>query len=296
VPVTLGVLRAPNASSVNCGPLATPAPDGWSVTCLTSGVGTGGTRNVNFVSVDCFGGVTIGVAGRDTHDNQLGVRRPAGAWDECPDPDPSCIKVRFDQFEGTGGPLPFKDLRWGVRVVATPTPPPAGALPPNQSTLRENIRALTIRTDPGIGGAVRGYVLPGHVVAILEGPRRVGAGPWFRILDLDTDVAGWVNGSYLRIPNPPTEGLGEGPPSLIVPAGELQVGSRARLRSGVRGLNVRSGPGIGNPVIGHVGPDDVVLLQDGPRMMAGAPWHAILNETRAVEGWVNGRYLEPASP
>ncbi|MFQ5592624.1 MAG: SH3 domain-containing protein [Anaerolineae bacterium] len=293
VPVTLGVLRAPNASSVNCGPLATPAPDGWSVTCLTSGVGTGGTRNVNFVSVDCFGGVTVGVADQDTHGNQLSVRRPGGAWDDCPDPDPNCIKVRFDQFEGTGGPLPFKDLQWGVRVIATPATPPAEALPANQATLRESVHALTIRSEPGIGGMVRGYVLPGHVVAILEGPRRVGGSPWFRILDLDTDVAGWVNGDYLQLPSLPAEDLDVGLPGVITPAGELRVDSRARLRSGVRGLNVRSGPGIGNPVIGHVGPDDVLLLQDGPRMVAGAPWYAILNETRAVEGWVNGRYLEP---
>jgi hypothetical protein len=265
------------------------------VTCLTSGVGTGGTRNVNFVSVDCFGGVTVGVADQDTHDNQLSVRRPGGAWDECPVPDLNCIQVRFDQFEGTGGPLPFKDLRWGVRVIATPTTPPAGARPANQATLREDVHALTIRAEPGIGGSVRGYVLPGHVVAILEGPRRVGASPWLRILDLDTDVAGWVNGDYLRIPSPPVEDRDGGPPGVIVPAGELQVGSRARLRSGVHGLNVRSGPSIGSPVIGHVGPDDVFLLQDGPRMMAGAPWYAILNETHAVEGWVNGRYLEPWS-
>jgi len=45
-----------------------------------------------------------------------------------------------------------------------------------------------------------------------------------------------------------------------------------------------------------MGSDDVVLLQDGPRVVAGAPWYAILKETREVEGWVNGRYLAPALP
>ena len=68
---------------------------------------------------------------------------------------------------------------------------------------------------------------------------------------------------------------------------------RARLVDGIYLLNIRTGPGVKNPAIERVRRGDVVLIQDGPQMVAGSQWFAILNETRDVEGWVNARYLVP---
>ncbi|RME47213.1 MAG: SH3 domain-containing protein [Chloroflexi bacterium] len=294
VPVTLGILIGPYASSVNCGGPATPSPNGSSVTCLTSGVGTGATRNVNFFSVNCYGGVTVNVADQDTRGNRLSVRRPGGAWDPCPTPGPNCIKVRFDQFENITGVQPLKDLTWRIRVIATPTatrtpastPTPTATPATNRAALRPGVRALTIRAEPGVGGSVQGYVVSDQVVEILEGPRSVGPDVWFRVRNLATGVTGWVNGAYLRLPEP-----AGGRRSVA-----LQPGDRARLTPTARGLNIRSGPGVDNPVVGHVRLNDVLIVSAGPRLIAGVPWYDISNQTTDVEGWVSGVYLVPAGP
>ncbi|HEY65762.1 MAG TPA: SH3 domain-containing protein [Caldilineae bacterium] len=73
----------------------------------------------------------------------------------------------------------------------------------------------------------------------------------------------------------------------------LQVGGRAQLRPGVKALNIRSGPGVRYRPVGYALPRDVLVLQSGPKMVGSSPWYAILNETRRVKGWVNGRYLTP---
>jgi hypothetical protein len=254
---------------------------------------------VNFLSVDCDTDLTVSIANRDVADNELikvsGPRPPA---DQCPNSDPNsldCIVVQKEDYP-EGEIVPMQDFEWTIRRrpgTSTAAPLDTEALPTDRAVLRDNVRALTIRTEPGIDNPVRGYLLSDQVAAILEEPREVGSSPWVRIRNLDTDVTGWVNGSYLSSPSPSAAELDAAAPAAAAPAEELQVGSRAQLRPGVKALNIRTGPGTDNPVVDHMQPEDVVLLQDGPQMIAGEPWYAILNESRQVEGWVNGRYLVP---
>jgi 1A family penicillin-binding protein len=163
-----------------------------------------------------------------------------------------------------------------------------------RASLREGLAGLNIRTGPGIANAVDSYLLPGHTVMIREGPRQVGPSPWFRIENLDTDATGWVNGDYLRSLSPPVVEPDEEAPAVVEPGGGLEIGGRARLVSGIRGLNMRTGPGVGNAVRDFVRPGDIVLVEDGPQTASGGLWYAILDLDTEVEGWVNSRYLVPA--
>jgi hypothetical protein len=173
----------------------------------------------------------------------------------------------------------------------------AGPLRPGgRARLSNIVRALNIRAEPGIEHPVVGHLLPDQVVDVLEGPRQVGSSPWFQIRQGDAGVTGWVNGSYLRGISPPAEGAeepDEKAPAVVAPGEGVKVGGHAQLVAGLRGLNIRTGPGVDNPVIDYVRLEDVVLVQDGPQTVEGSHWYAILVESREVAGWVNGRYLIP---
>lgn len=163
-----------------------------------------------------------------------------------------------------------------------------------RATLRAGLVGLNVRTGPGVGNPVGSYLLPGQTVVILEGPRQVGPSPWFRIQNLDTDATGWVNADYLRNLSPPVAEPDEEAPAVVEPSVGLEVGGRARLASGIRGLNIRTDPGVDNPVRDFIRPGQEVLVQDGPQSVAGSHWYAVLNLDTDVEGWVNARYLVPA--
>lgn len=164
-----------------------------------------------------------------------------------------------------------------------------------QAMLVDTVRGLNIRSGPGIDNPVVDYLLPSHVVSIREGPRQVGPSPWFEIRVQDTGVIGWVNGRYLQSLSPPAEDAEAEPAteSAVVPDPDLvlEAGVRAQLRAGIRGLNIRSGPGAENDVVEHVRLGDVVAIQEGPELVSGDGWYLVVNEANGAEGWVNGNYL-----
>jgi hypothetical protein len=54
-----------------------------------------------------------------------------------------------------------------------------------------------------VNNPILDFVRPGHVVLVEDGPQTVDGSHWYAILDLDTDVEGWVNGRYLVLaPSP----------------------------------------------------------------------------------------------
>lgn len=196
------------------------------------------------------------------------------------------------------------------RLIEIPEPEPEEELRPQagddaavagplrvdgQAALRDGLAGLNMRSGPGVGNSVDSYLLPEHTAVIREGPRQVGPSPWFRIENLDTGATGWVNGDYLRSLSPPVEEPDEEAPAVVEPGEGLEVGGRARLASAIRGLNIRSGPGVANSVLDFVRPGDVVLVQDGPQTVEGSHWYAVLNLDTDVEGWVNARYLVPVT-
>ncbi|MFQ5857847.1 MAG: SH3 domain-containing protein [Anaerolineae bacterium] len=315
IPVTLSVPEPRSVWAVNCGEaggqLVTVSPDGRTAVCLTSRMQFGqgeyrnGRFNLNFTNFDCGGGASVTFSDRsepaEATQNQHQLRYCAHkrAGDEATTPGVCGGSFRFVELSAgdfTGVGVPFADVKRDIKATLLPTPTPTPAprmlAPAGRAVLRDDVSALTIRAKAGVENPVSGYVVTGEIVEVLEGPRQVGPSPWFRIRNLDTGVEGWVNGNYLETLGPPAEGLEEAPP-VATPAEGLQVGGRARLRPGEPGLNIRTGPGIDYPVIDFVRPEDILLLQDGPETVASDPWYAILDESREVEGWVNGRYLVP---
>jgi hypothetical protein len=57
-------------------------------------------------------------------------------------------------------------------------------------------------------------------------------------------------------------------------------------------LNVRSGPGVNNPIIGSFAPDATNVMRTGPSQQAdGAEWVEVLMPDGVNRGWVNFNYL-----
>jgi 1A family penicillin-binding protein len=77
----------------------------------------------------------------------------------------------------------------------------------------------------------------------------------------------------------------------------LTPGGRATLAQGIHSLNVRSKPGVGNPVRGRLLPGQIVEIRAGPHQVGRSPWFEVYVIESQLTGWVNGRYLQAlASP
>jgi hypothetical protein len=75
------------------------------------------------------------------------------------------------------------------------------------------------------------------------------------------------------------------------------IASQARVgNTGFEGVNVRSGPGLGNPVIAKLSPGTIVGVFDEPPVEAdGYDWqHVWIDET--MDGWIAEDFLIPVAP
>jgi putative chitinase len=147
-----------------------------------------------------------------------------------------------------------------------PTPVPASAPSPAPSAAGGELYTVTasslnVRSGPGTGSpTVAGSPLPKG--ATVQGHETQDG--WMRIVAQGSGVAGWASAQYLQ----------------PVPRYTVTASS----------LNVRSGPGSGNPTVaGSPLPQGTVVqalqTQDGWTRIA-AP----------VAGWVSAQYLQPAAP
>jgi uncharacterized protein YraI len=139
---------------------------------------------------------------------------------------------------------------------------------------------LNVRSGPGVQHTVTGTLA--HDAAELESTGRiahVGTALW---RELKGATIGWVNAHYLmETPAPPPQvRYGEEPP-----ANWNVTGVTASDR-----LNVRSGPGVHNPVVGTLAHDAVELESTGRIAHVGtALWRELKG---ATVGWVNAQYLD----
>lgn len=162
------------------------------------------------------------------------------------------------------------DLR-GVELQATPPPPP-----PPPGDLRYGVvtaALLNVRARPGVSpdNPPIAQLPSGAQVTIYEEQSVAGAA-WYRIGD-----SRWVHGAYVRIIQEPP------PPTL----------RRGVVTADV--LNVRSRPGVGNPVVDTLRLGAEVLIYE-EQPAAGVPWYRIGVDRWVHSGWVRIVPAELAGP
>lgn len=149
-------------------------------------------------------------------------------------------------------------------------------------------QSLNIRSEPSTNGAIMAELPKGSVVQNLGCQMNEGR-KWCQIRQVDGDIAGWAAGEFLREAAAPATGAETGAAS--------QTGAEM-IVTGVPAndtLNVRSGPGTANEVIGELGNGDAVLRL-GCQEVGDTRWCEIEMMTDMREcGWVAARYLSDAA-
>jgi len=127
---------------------------------------------------------------------------------------------------------------------------------------------VNVRSGPGTGNGVIGQVTQGDTLSVLE-----QSGDWYRV-KTSSGLTGWVAGWLVAL-----EAAGDPPgPSR---SGEVAGSEKVAVVTGST-VNVRSGPGTGNGVIGQVTQGDTlsVLEQSGD-------WYRVKTSS-GLTGWVAG--------
>jgi uncharacterized protein YgiM (DUF1202 family) len=139
---------------------------------------------------------------------------------------------------------------------------------------------VNLRSGAGLGNAIIGTFSTGTNGIIADGPRSANGYSWYNV-NID-GLNGWMVEDFLA------EGY-VGRPS---PGDAFQIGTYVRPTSD---LNLRSGPGTANSVIGVCGLDTAATILDGPQSGGGHAWYKVeLWDQAATVGWFAGEFLEIA--
>jgi uncharacterized protein YraI len=134
---------------------------------------------------------------------------------------------------------------------------------------------LNLRSGPGTGSGVITVLRQGTTATITNGPTAANGYNWYQI---NTGAnQGWVAGFYLAltyIAPPPVDG-------------GFVIGSYIFVNDPP--VNVRSGAGTGNSVIGTLPLNQWAIVIGGPVSANGYPWWQI--ETATLTGWVAGDFF-----
>ncbi len=173
----------------------------------------------------------------------------------------------------------YRALLFSMIVVALLTSVQSLAVAQNTPHLVVNTYRLNVRSGPGAGHDIIDTVAGGTVLPVIS--LRVGS-DWIEVTS--PRGQGWVNsfytvarGDFTSVPNQFTPAnLGSG---TAIPAGAPHVVVNTAY------LNVRTGPGIGHPVLVTVkgGTNLLVTAIDG-----GGVWYQVA--TSAGSGWINSTY------
>ncbi|HEY66287.1 MAG TPA: PBP1A family penicillin-binding protein [Caldilineae bacterium] len=104
------------------------------------------------------------------------------------------------------------------------------------------------------------------------------------LIQIPKELLHLTEGEQGKIRNPAMKTLG------------FSQGDHATLINGLHSLNVRTGPGIHNPVRGYLLAEQEVIIREGPQMVGPSPWFRVENPQTGLSGWVNGQYLRKVSP
>ena len=143
-------------------------------------------------------------------------------------------------------------------------------------------QSLNVRAAPSTNAQVVMGLLNGTIVRNL-GCRRSDGRVWCQVSQHDGGVSGWAASQYLR--------EAAGPSAQTGPA--VTSGNVMRVAGVPTGdvLNVRSGPGTGNPIVGALANGDPARVT-GCKSVGNTRWCEIEMITDMREqGWVAGRYL-----
>ncbi|MDU8911660.1 SH3 domain-containing protein [Aestuariicoccus sp. MJ-SS9] len=141
---------------------------------------------------------------------------------------------------------------------------------------------LNVRDAPRASAQKIGEHRNGTVLRNAGGCTMSDGQQWCQVQASSGGVIGWVAARFLGLPGPGDQGAASGGGDMMrvagVPDNDL--------------LNVRSGPGAGNAIVGALGNDDRVRRL-GCEDVGSARWCEIEMQTDMRErGWVNARYLQ----
>lgn len=161
---------------------------------------------------------------------------------------------------------------WGVsRYLGMGSADPGGATGISIGDLvAVDTDGIRLRQFPGLEGEWIATIFTDEEATVIDGPKTADGYAWIK---LGADVGeGWGAATYLRR-------LGKAP---------LTTGATARVIDGE--LNLRSGPGTDEDVLGVLGDGAYVEVIDGPQSADGVDWVRV-RSSRFGAGWCVAEYL-----
>lgn len=131
---------------------------------------------------------------------------------------------------------------------------------------------VRVRNAPGLHGAVIGVVNTGGVVSVTGQTTYADGYSWVPVFVHGQGVNGYGAGEFFRNASGST-GWFRGTPVYVTSDG----------------VNLRSGAGIGNPVIGNFSYGTNAIVNDGPRSADGYGWYNITID--GLTGWMASDFL-----
>lgn len=139
---------------------------------------------------------------------------------------------------------------------------------------------VNLRSGPGLGHSIVGNFDTGANGVVEDGPRSADGYTWYNLTIQGTN--GWMAADFLA----------EGHTGDVPSDGQFQIGHTVRPTSA---LNLRTGAGTDNAVIGVYGPDTLADIIDGPSSANGYTWYRVeLWDQAGTVGWFAGEFLEAA--
>jgi uncharacterized protein YgiM (DUF1202 family) len=151
---------------------------------------------------------------------------------------------------------------------------------PAGTAVHVNSDNVNLRSGPGVGHSIVGTYNTGTRATIAQGPEQATGYYWYQI-NIGT-ITGWMAADFL------TDGTGSGSDGGDT---SWAVGTNV---APTTDLNLRSGPGTGNAVLGVYEPGEAATILAGPQRANGYSWYQVEVWSDANVGWFAGQHLELA--
>lgn len=139
-----------------------------------------------------------------------------------------------------------------------------------------NSDGVRVRAEPGLSGAVLGSVNSGTVVWVTGQTVFADDYGWIPVTVQGSGLAGYVADAFFERPDGGS-GWFRGTPVHVTSDG----------------VNLRSGPGLGNAVVGNFSTGTNGVIEDGPRSADGYSWYNVTIQDK--NGWMAADFLAEGS-
>jgi uncharacterized protein YraI len=197
---------------------------------------------------------------------------------------------RIGTLRRLGATLVALSVTFGLGALVTIATPTAHAAPRDGVVVGEqaqvvNSPILHLRSGPGLGYAIILTMHRGDVVTVLAGPYSADDYEWYHVNYHGRD--GWAVASWLAPVRPtsidvyPQDGFAPGHHARVVNTGSLHM---------------RTGPGLGYPIVLVLPEGADVEIEQGPDYATGYTWYCVLYQ--GTRGYSAAPWLAPyqASP